>query len=136
MAPEQAQAQMQAVASPPAQEQAPGIAIVRYQGAEYVMVTELTEREKYDAERITERSLFDLQGYTLALLLAYFTLKRHAGYEGDFDNFLDASGFQLDEQAPPLAPSVAPSPVGANGIVPTEVAGSQVSPPSSESSPG
>jgi hypothetical protein len=77
--------------------------VVKYAGVEYPLITELTEREKFDAERISGRSLDEMGNYTAAQLLAYFTLQR-AGEGMSFDTFLDVSGFEFVEQAPlPLA---------------------------------
>jgi hypothetical protein len=76
--------------------------VVKYADVEYPLITELSEREKFEAERIAGRSLDDLGNYTAALILAHFTLKR-AGEQMSWDTFLDTSGFEFVEKDVPLA---------------------------------
>jgi len=85
-----------------AAEQAPekGPPVVRYNGVEYRIITEMTERERFDAERISGRSLNEVPGYTAVLLMAFFTLKRQ-GIAITFDEFLDGGGFVIAEETPP-----------------------------------
>lgn len=107
--------------------------VVKYAGVEYPLITELTEREKFEAERIAGRSLDDLGNYTAALILAYFTLRR-AGEQMSFDTFLDTSGFEFEEKDPPLAAAdvLAVEHVGET----TGIDGDPTSPTPSESTPG
>ena len=73
--------------------------VVLYRGTEYQILQDLTEREKFDAERLSGKSLDEMGNYTAALLCAYFTLRR-AGHSLTFDEFLDVSGFEFTNETP------------------------------------
>lgn len=107
--------------------------VIRYDGVEYTPISELTEREKFEAERITGRPLTSLEDtYTGGLLIAYFTLRR-AGVAFTWDEFLDSAAFEFGEAAVPLDGSTAgPSSDGSL----TGTGGTPPGPPSSESTPG
>lgn len=117
--------------------------VVKYKDVEYPIiggeagdVTEvLTEREKFDAERMTGQGWNQMGGYTSAQVLAFFTLRR-AGITMTFDDFLDSSGFEFDRQEVPLAEaSVTESEPPSGGDL-TETDGTPTSAPSSEYTPG
>lgn len=107
---------------------------VRFADVDYPIITELTEREKFDAERIARCSLNEIGAYSLVQILAYFTLRRQ-GYDRPFDHFLDHSGFELQEQELPLAQSNGGS-ASVDETSPTESDGPPTTPPSSGSFPG
>ena len=111
----------------------PNPVVVKYAGVDYPLVMELTEREKFDAERLAGRSLDDLHNYTAALILGFFTLRR-AGAELTFDEFLDTSGFEFVEGEPPLS-AAAVTGSESNGGGPIDPDGTPISAPSSESTP-
>lgn len=64
------------------------VPFVTYDGVEYPLITEMTHKEYYLAERYTQTSVQNLGAYTTGLLLAFFTLRR-AGHELDWDEWLD-----------------------------------------------
>ena len=85
---------------------APEKPVVKYEGVEYPLIKDMTEREMFDAERLGGHSIDEMPHYTAGLLLAYFTLRR-AGVEMTFDDFIDRSGFEVAEATPPLPAAVA-----------------------------
>lgn len=108
---------------------------VRYEGHEYPLVRDLTEREKFDAERLSGQSIDVLGNYTSYLLLAYFTLRR-AGFTLTFDEFLDGAAFEVAEATPPPVEPSKNEFATPNGDDPTEIGGLPITAPSSESNPG
>lgn len=103
-------------------------AVVKYDGVEYELPSDLTERERFDAERLSGRSLDEIGTYTRVLLIAYFALRR-AGISPAWDDFLDGGGFQLDTRPPLVDESQDEGALSETGGIPT-------SPPFSESTPG
>lgn len=105
---------------------------VVYKGAEYEIVTDLTEREKFEAERIAGCTLNAIPGYTATLILAFFTVRR-TGARLTFDAFLDAGGFEFaDDDADPLGAASAAK--NGSSEPPNAASGTPITPPSSESS--
>lgn len=98
--------------------------VVKYGGVEYPLVVDMTERERFDAERLGGHSIDEMPHYTGGLLLAYFTLRR-AGVELTFDDFLDKSGFEIAEATPPLPEAVESDPESPTDGALTETVGSR-----------
>lgn len=111
---------------------------VKYKGVGYPLVAELTERERYESERMTGQSLDTMGIYTQGLCVSYFTLRR-AGVEMTFDAFLDVSGFEITDRQDPPPDSSLPAAAAdgeSSGGDPTETDGTPAGPPPSGSTPG
>jgi len=125
--------------SPPvqfgAQQPRPAQPIVKYEGRDFPIIQDLTEREKFDAERLSGQSIDELGNYTSMLLLAYFTLKR-SGFTFTFDEFIDDGAFEVAEAPPPLDEPPGNELATLNESDPTENGGHPTGQPSLEFTPG